>query len=151
VRINENAAQPEVNEPQVNDDKANGEESGEKPEEDSKSEGGNEAKSGSEESPVFWIEEAGGDYVKGIVEEVTNRLWSRWPGVNINGVIEAIIKYIASADKEIDAIDVEKAFYGELTSRLRDAGIRDDELPKVVGDVVKIVIDVLRDRGGLDG
>ena len=151
VRINENAAQPEVNEPQVNDDKANGEESGEKPEEDSKSEGGNEAKSGSEESPVFWIEEAGGDYVKGIVEEVTNRLWSRWPGVNINDVIEAIIKYIASADKEIDAIDVEKAFYGELTSRLRDAGIRDDELPKVVGDVVKIVIDVLRDRGGLDG
>ncbi len=46
---------------------------------------------------------------------------------------------------------MEKTFYSELASRLRDAGIRDDELPKVVGDVVKIIIDVLRDRGGLSG
>jgi hypothetical protein len=152
VRIIENAAQPEVNEPQVNSDKANGEngeESGEKPEE--VSERGNEAKSGSGEGPVFWVEEAGGDYVKGIVEEVVNQVWARWPGVSINDVVEAIVKYIASADKEIDVIDVEKAFYSELASRLRNAGIRDDELPKVTSDIVRIIINVLKDRGGLDG
>jgi hypothetical protein len=151
VRINENVTQPEVNEPQVNDNEVNREEPGEKPEEESKSENVNETKGGSGESLVFWVEEASGDYVQGIVEEVLNQVWARWPGVNINDVVEAIIKYIASADKEVDTIDIEKAFYNELSSRLRNAGIKEDELPKVVGDVVKIVIDVLRDRGGLDG
>jgi len=149
LKINENTAQPQINEPQVDDDKAGGEESGEKPEE--VSERGNEAKSGSEESPVFWIEEAGGDYVQGIVEEVVNQVWARWPGVSINDVVEAIVKYIASADKEVDTIDIEKTFYNELASRLRNASIEEDELPKVTSDIVRIIINVLKDRGGLDG
>jgi len=151
VRINENATQPEVNEPQVNDNEVNREESGEKPEEESKSESENGTKGGSKEGPVFWVEETGGDYVQGIIEEVVNQVWARWPGVNISDVVEVIIKYIANADKEIDTIDIEKSFYNELASRLRNAGIKEDELPKVTSDIVRIIINVLRDRGGLDG
>jgi hypothetical protein len=85
--------------------------------------------------------------IGGIVEEVKDRLWARWPGVELGEVVESIINYIAESEGEVSLIDIERRFYDDIAVLVKGAGVREDEVPKLVSDVVKATIEVLRERG----
>jgi len=91
------------------------------------------------------------DFVEGIVEEVKARLWARWPGVEFGDVVGSIVSYIAESEGEVSLIDIERRFHDDIVGLAKGAGIKDDEVPKLVSDVVTTTIEVLKEKGGLDG
>ena len=90
------------------------------------------------------------DFVEGIVEVVKARLWARWPGVELGEVVGSIVNYIAESEGEVSLVDIERRFYDDIVGLAKSAGIKDDEVPKLVSDVVMTTIEVLKEKGGLE-
>jgi len=108
---------------------------------------GGKAQEGAQVAPQEGIK----DFVEGIVEVVKARLWARWPGVELGEVVGSIVSYIAESEGEVSLVDIERRFYDDIVGLAKSAGIKDDEVPKLVSDVVMTTIEVLKEKGGLDG
>jgi hypothetical protein len=107
---------------------------------------GGKAQEGAQVAPQEGIK----DFVEGIVEVVKARLWARWPGVELGEVVGSIVSYIAESEGEVSLVDIERRFYDDIVGLAKSAGIKDDEVPKLVSDVVMTTIEVLKEKGGLE-
>jgi hypothetical protein len=77
-------------------------------------------------------------------------LWARWPGVELGEVVGSIVSYIAESEGEVSLVDIERRFYDDIVGLAKSAGIKDDEVLKLVSDVVMTTIEVLKEKGGLE-
>jgi phage/plasmid-associated DNA primase len=75
-------------------------------------------------------------------EEANNRLKAKWPNADYRDIVEGLINYIA-IESEVDADKLAKLYEGAIADRLKEAGYSEAD----VHEFIKIVIDVLREKG----
>ena len=78
--------------------------------------------------------------------EANNRLKARWPNADYKDIVEGMINYIAG-EGEVNVDKLTMLYSGTVADRLRDAGYSEAELEDDAREFIKIVIDVLREKG----
>jgi phage/plasmid-associated DNA primase len=79
-------------------------------------------------------------------EEANNRLKARWPNADYKDIVEGMINYIAG-EGEVNVDKLTELYGGTIADRLKEAGYSEAELEDDVYEFIKIVIDVLKEKG----
>jgi phage/plasmid-associated DNA primase len=86
------------------------------------------------------------EILRSTAEEANNRLKARWPNADYKDITEGMINYIAG-EGEVDADKLARLYGAAIADRLKEAGYSEAELEDDVHEFIKIVIDVLKEKG----
>ena len=86
------------------------------------------------------------ELLRSTAEEANNRLKAMWPNADYKDIVEGMINYIAG-EGEVDADKLTELYGGTIADRLKEAGYSDAELEDDAREFIKIVIDVLKEKG----